>query len=173
MENCGSKRNKGHTNEVNNPLSSFPFSFFFFFIFFHSECSCGNQCLITAPLTVNSILAHVLDNKLLYSSKRSSFALDSTCAYCYWPGTGGCYFPIVKLQDETNMADSHNKTDLVRSITHHHSLSYNCIFRGVGVVFFSTPRITQSHFPLNTSFPRRLSQAKFWPTYRSLQHTKF
>ena len=42
MENCGSKRNKGHTNEVNNPLSSFPFSFFFFFIFFHSECSCGN-----------------------------------------------------------------------------------------------------------------------------------
>ena len=109
------------------------------------------------PSYYESCFGTCFRQQILYSSKRSSFALDSTCAYCYWPGTGGCYFPIVKLQDETNMADSHNKTDLVRSITHHHSLSYNCIFRGVGVVFFSTPRITQSHFPLNTSFPRRLS----------------
>ena len=47
------------------------------------------------------------------------------------------------------MADSHNKTDLVRSITHHHSLSYNCILSGLGWSFFLLA-ITQSHFPLNT-----------------------
>ena len=47
------------------------------------------------------------------------------------------------------MVDSLNKTDLVRSITHHHSLSYNCILRGVGWSYFLLA-ITQSHFPLNT-----------------------
>ena len=50
---------------------------------------------------MNPVLAHVLDNKLLYSSKSRSFSLDSTCAYCYWPGTGGRYFPIAKLRDKT------------------------------------------------------------------------
>ena len=75
--------------------------------------------------------------------------IQLNCAYCYWPGTGGRYFPIVKLQGETNMAKSHNKTDLVSSITHHHSLSYNCILSGLGWSFFLLA-ITQSHFPLNT-----------------------
>ena len=98
---------------------------------------------------MNPVLAHVLDNKLLYPSKSRPFSLDSTCAYCYWPGTGGHYFPIAKLQGETNMADSHSKTDLVRSITHHHSLSYNCILSGLRWSFFLLA-ITQSHFPLNT-----------------------
>ena len=60
--------------------SFFSFLFFSLFLFFHSECSCGNLCVITAPLTVNPVLAHVSDNKLLYSSKSSSSSLDSTCA---------------------------------------------------------------------------------------------
>ena len=47
------------------------------------------------------------------------------------------------------MAVSNNKTDLVRSITHHHSLSYNCILSGLGWSFFLLA-ITKSHFPLNT-----------------------
>ena len=47
------------------------------------------------------------------------------------------------------MADLHNKTDLVRSITYHHSLSYNCILRGLGWSYFLLA-ITQSNFPLNT-----------------------
>ena len=34
-------------------------------------------------------------------------------------------------------------------VTHHHSLSYNCILSGVGWYFFLLA-ITQSHFPLNT-----------------------
>ena len=60
--------------------SFFSFFFFLFLYFFHSECSCGNLCVITAPLTVNPVLAHVSDNKLPYSSKSSSSSLDSTCA---------------------------------------------------------------------------------------------
>ena len=73
-------------------LFLFPFSFS---LFFHSECSCGNLCVITASLTVNP----VLDNKLLYSSKSRSFSLDSTCAYCYQPivtgrGQVGAIFPL-------------------------------------------------------------------------------
>ena len=117
---------------------------------------------------MNPVLAHVLDNKLLYSSKSRSFSLDSTCAYCYWPGTGGRYFPIVKVQGETNRGDSHNKRDLVRSITHHHSLSYNCILRGVRWSYCLLA-ITVSFSTQYTSFSRRRSLAKFWPTYRSLQ----
>ena len=49
MENCGSKRNKGHTNEVSNPLSSFPFSFFFFFIFF-TQNVLVEICALLLPL---------------------------------------------------------------------------------------------------------------------------
>ena len=60
--------------------SFFSFSFFSFSLFFQSQCSCGNLCVITAPLTVNPVLARVSDNKLLYSSKSSSSSLDSTCA---------------------------------------------------------------------------------------------
>ena len=53
-------------------------------------------------------------------------------------------------RQNTNMErDSHNKTDLVRSITHHHSLSYNCIFRGLGWSYFLLA-ITQSSFLLNS-----------------------
>ena len=94
-----------------------------------------------------------------------SLLIQLNCAYCYWPGTGGRYFPTAKLQDETNMADLHNKTDLVRSITYHQ--------RGVGWSYFLLA-ITQSNFPLNTQVAYAdVLTLKFWPTYRSLQHSNF